>query len=74
MHQPQQRRSTRQHAVPLGQPRSGLSAQCTREIEQAALQGLGPSSPRRNQVWSLLGEDAARTASVGTEEAADVEV
>jgi hypothetical protein len=74
MHQPEQRGSTGQHAVPARQPCPGLSTQGAREIEQAALEGLGPPTPRRSQFWSLLGEDAARTAPVGTEEAADMEV
>jgi hypothetical protein len=72
--QPEQRCSTGQHALPARQPCPGLSAQGTREREQTARQRLRPPSPRRSQYWSLLGEDAPRTAPVGTEEAADSEV
>jgi hypothetical protein len=74
MHQSEQRGSTGQHALPARQPCSGLSTHGARQIEQATLEGLGPPTPRRRQFWSLLSEDAARTAPLRTEEAADMEV
>src|ERR671928_1299609 len=74
MHQPEQRCSTGQHALPLGQTCPGLPTQSAREIEQAALQRLRPSTSRRSQFWSLLGEDAPRTAPVAAEEPTDLQL
>jgi hypothetical protein len=66
--QPQQRRATCVEGVPVGQPRTRLTAQSTREVKQQ--RALGQCAPPAwgGQLQQSLGENDTRAASIATKE------